>query len=447
MNTTQTLAQFVAGHNSKKIPAEARTLAIRSLINWAGCALGGARHPAVESALAALGPFMGAPRATIVGRTERADALHAALFNGISSHVLDFDDTHMATLVHPSGPVISALLAAAQHFPIDGKTFIDSIVIGIDVECRVARTVFPEHYDAGWHITGTAGGFGAAAAVGRALKLDEKKMAWALSIAATQAAGLREMFGTMCKSLHPGRAAQSGLGAVLMARAGFDSSERGIEAQRGFAHVMSSRQHLDAATSQLGERWEILTNSFKPYACGVVLHPIIDASLALRLGNKLDAALIERIDIRAHPLVVELTGKTAPATGLEGKFSVYHSAAIGLLYDKIGSRHYSDAVVQNADVVNLRQKVKVEIDKSIAEDESDVTVTLKDGRRFHQHVEHALGSIDRPMEDADVDVKFRDLAGEVLSPAQAEQALGLMRRTESLELAGSIGDVLQPAKA
>ncbi|MDB5805584.1 MAG: MmgE/PrpD family protein [Betaproteobacteria bacterium] len=444
MSTTQTLARFVASYDSKNIPAEARTLAVRSLVNWAGCALGGARHPAIESALEALQPFFGAPKANIIGRAERADALHAALFNGISSHVLDFDDTHMATLVHPSGPVISALLAASQFYPINGSAFIEAIVIGIDVECRVARSVFPQHYDAGWHITGTAGGFGAAAAVGRALHLDEKQMAWALSIAATQAAGLREMFGTMCKSLHPGRAAQSGLSAALMARAGFTSSERGIEAPRGFAHVMSSAQHLGAATEKLGERWEILTNSFKPYACGVVLHPVIDACLALRGEHHLDPSLIESIDIRAHPLVIELTGKTAPTTGLEGKFSVYHSAAIGLLNDKVGSRHYSDEVVLAADVVSLRQKVNVEIDASIAEDESDVTIKLIDGRSFHKHVDHALGSFARPMLDADIDLKFRDLAETVLTGRQIEEALALLHQVEKLDDAGKIGEILAP---
>ncbi|HEY4373735.1 MAG TPA: MmgE/PrpD family protein [Burkholderiales bacterium] len=444
MSTTQILAQFIAGYDAGKIPAEARTLAVRSLINWAGCALGGARHPAIESALEAFRPFFGAPKATIIGRAERADALHAALLNGISSHVLDFDDTHMATLVHPSGPVISALLAAAQFHPISGRAFVEAIVVGIDVECRVARSVFPQHYDAGWHITGTAGSFGAAAAVSRALGLDEKHVSWALGIAATQAAGLREMFGTMCKSLHPGRAAQGGLGSALMARAGFTSSERAIEAPRGFAHVMASAQHFEAAVEKLGQRWEILTNSFKPYACGVVLHPVIDACIALRVEHTLDPALVERVDIRAHPLVIELTGKTAPATGLEGKFSVFHSAAIGLLNDKVGSRHYSDEVVRHADVVALRQKVKVEIDTSIAEDESDVTVHLKDGRRFHQHVDHALGSVDRPMLDGDIDLKFRDLADGVLAPRQVDEALTLLRSIEKLEDASAIGEVLAP---
>lgn len=214
MGITERLARFVVETASDAIPVRVRREAVRSLVNWGGCAIGGARHPAVAAALQALNPFVGTGHASVLGRSERTDALHAALFNGISSHVLDFDDTHPGTLVHPSGPVLSALLALAQYQPISGKDFLDAIVMGIETECRVALVTDKAHYDIGWHVTGTAGGFGAAAACGRALKLNTQQMTWALGIAATQAAGLREMFGSMCKSLHPGKAAQNGLGAA-----------------------------------------------------------------------------------------------------------------------------------------------------------------------------------------------------------------------------------------
>jgi 2-methylcitrate dehydratase PrpD len=427
MHTTATLACFAASFERERIPAAVRHAAAQCLLNWAGCALGGAAHPAMERALAALLPFSGPAQANVIGRSDRCDALHAALFNGIGSHVLDFDDTHLATLVHPSGPVLSALLALAQHQPMDGRTFVDAIAIGIEVECRVALGVCPAHYDAGWHVTGTAGIFGAAAAAGRVLGLDETGMAWALGIAATQAAGLREMFGTMCKSLHPGRAAQGGLNAALLARAGFTSSVRAIEAPRGFAQVLSQAPHLDDATRGLGERWEILNNSYKPYACGVVIHPIIDACLALHGRGTFAPDDIETVELQVHPLVLELTGKPEPSTGLEGKCSF---------------RDFSDEAVRDPDVIALRQRVRPAVTAGIREDEAHVTIRLKGGESISHHVPNALGSLARPMSDEDLERKFRDLAQDVLPADQIERAIGLCRDVDALPDAGRLGQEL-----
>ncbi len=446
MNTTETLATFITSFDGAKIPEPVRAIAVRSLVNWAGCALGGARHPALLNAMQAMRPFIGASQASVIGRHDRVDALNAALFNGISSHVLDFDDTHMATLVHPSGPVLSALLALAEYYPIDGITFVEAIVFGIEVECRIALGVCPAHYDIGWHVTGTVGGFGAAAAVGRALKLDAKQMAWALGIAATQAAGLREVFGTMCKSLHPGRAAQSGLSAALMAQAGFTSSLRAIEAPRGFAQVLSTEQHFEKMTEGLGTVWHTLENSFKPYACGLVIHPIIDGCLTLRQQHQFSSDDVKQIDLKVHPLVLELTGKSAPTTGLEGKFSVQHSAAIVTHEGKSQARQYSDAAVQDPAVTKLRSKVQVAIEPGLRVDEAKVTTTLHDGRVLHHHVVHALGSIERPMNDEQVDAKFMDLASTVMTPEQATQALAACRAVGQAKDAGAVGRALSTPK-
>ncbi len=236
MEVTRTLARYLVQSRYEDIPGPIRHEAARALLNWAGCAIGSARHETVECALAALGEFSGPPQAGLLGRSERLDVLHAALINGISSHVLDFDDTH-ARAVHPSAPVLPAILALAEWRHLSGADLVHAFVLGVETECRIGLSVFPEHYNVGWHITGTAGVFGAAAAAGKLLGLDERQMTWALGIAATQSAGLREMFGSMCKSLHPGRAAHNGLTAALLAQQNFTSSERAIEAPRGFAHV------------------------------------------------------------------------------------------------------------------------------------------------------------------------------------------------------------------
>jgi 2-methylcitrate dehydratase PrpD len=442
MQTTAALARFASSFERSRIPAEVRHAAAQCLLNWAGCALGGAAHPAVERAMEALMAFSGKPSSSLIGRGERCDALHAALFNGISSHVLDFDDTHLATLVHPSGPVISAALALAQHQPVDGASFVDAIALGIEVECRVALGVYPAHYDIGWHITGTAGVFGAAAAAGRMLGLDEERMAWALGIAATQAAGLREMFGTMCKSLHPGRAAQGGLNAALMAGAGFTSSLRGIEAPRGFANVTCSNPHLDDVTAGLGETWEILKNSYKPYACGVVIHPVIDACLELRKSAGFAPEDVAAVELSVHPLVLELTGKTEPTTGLEGKFSVFHGAAIALQRGESSFRDFTDEAVRDAHVIALRRLVTATIVPGTREDEARVTITLRNGQRLASHVPHALGSLERPMSDADIERKFRDLAQDVLPQSQIDKAIDLCWKIDEQADAGTVGTAL-----
>src|SRR5260221_3992816 len=255
-DVTRALAAYVVRARPEDLPASVRTEACRTLLNWAGCAVGGSRHETVDIAVRALRPFSGPSHASLLGRGERMDVLHAALVNCISSHVLDFDDTHLKTVIHPAGPVASAILALAETRPVSGRDFLHALVLGAEVECRISNAVYPAHYDRGWHITGTTGVFGAAAAVGRVLGLNDQQMTWALGIAATQSSGLREMFGTMCKSFHPCRAAQNGAAAAFLAKAGFDSSERAIEAPRGFANVLSTKQDYAEIIDGLGARWE-----------------------------------------------------------------------------------------------------------------------------------------------------------------------------------------------
>lgn len=433
---TEELAGFISSYDSLLIPDEVKKQAVRSLVNWIACALGGANHPAVTKALEAIKPFAGNGHATVIGRSDKLDALNAALLNGISSHVLDFDDTHLATLVHPSGPVISALFALSEYQKIDGNLFIESVIYGIEMECRVARGVCPAHYDRGWHVTSTAGVFGAAAATGRALGLSQQKMAWAFGLAATQASGLREMFGSMTKSFHPGHAAQCGLRSAFFAQAGFTSSTRGIEAPRGFANVLSTERNLDMMIEGLGSLWLTNENSFKPYACGLVIHPVIDGCLHIKKNYSFESAQIEKISLLVNPLVLELTGKKQPVTGLEGKFSVQHSAAIVLLEGVSKSKQYSDAVVGGAEVTRLRNLVQIKSQSDIRIDEAYIELLLSDGTKISHHVEHALGSLERPMTNQDIDEKYYDLTSSIMSKDKANRLLSDCWNVESLDDVG-----------
>jgi 2-methylcitrate dehydratase PrpD len=370
---------------------------------------------------------------------ERLDALSAAFLNGVSSHVFDFDDTDLLTAVHPSAPVAPALLALAEYRPVSGKDFVNAMVMGIEAECRIARIVTPSMQEVGWHATGTAGVFGAAVACGKLLGLDEARMCHAIGLAATQPVGVREMFGSMTKSFHPGRAAQNGMLAALLAERGYTSSLQGIEAKRGWANVVSTTQDYAAVTDGLGATYEILRNSYKPFACGLVVHPVIDGCIQLRNEYALVPGAIERVDLAVHPIVMELTAKRTPRTGLEGKFSVYYAAAIGIVAGRAGEHQFSDAAVADPVVCALRDRVQTHVDPALLQDQARVTIRTTDGRVLERFVAHAVGSVENPLGDARLEAKFRDLAAGILPDDRAARLMALCREAERLADAGDIG--------
>lgn len=447
MEVTRTLARFLVSHKASELPDAVRHEGARSLLNWVACAIGASRHATVKRALAALYELSGPRDATILGRSERVDIFQAALLNGATSHTFDFDDTHMKTVIHPSGPVASAILALAERQAVNGRDFLHAFLLGVEAECRIGNSIFPNHYDAGWHITATAGVFGAAAAAGRLLRLNEQQMVWALGTAATHACGIRETFGTMAKPLHPGIAARNGLMSALLAKKNVTSAEQGIEGRRGFAAVLSTKFAPQEITEGLGKTWEISSNSYKPYACGVVIHPAIDGCIQLRNEHKLKLDDIARIDLKVHPLVFELTGRRTPMAGLEGKFSIYHSCVAAILLGEGGEAAYSDAIVRNPKVIGLRDQVHAVVQAGVNEDQVHITMTLKDGRVLEKYVEHAVGSIARPMSDADLEAKFHALCKGILPAAQADKLIGLCWNVGKLKSAAEIARAAVPAQA
>ncbi len=420
---TQILAQFVATHPSRGWSDAVDHEAHRTFLNWVGCAVGAAKHEAAAAALGAVRMLEPAPQATVLGRKDRLDMASAALVNGITSHTFDYDDTHLKTIIHPAGPVASAVLALAETQGASGRDVIDALVLGIDVSCRVGNMMYPEHYDRGWHITGSTGMLGAAAACARLLKLDAQKTQMALGIAASQPVGMREQFGTMTKPFHPGGAARAGLMSALMASHGYTASPKALEAPRGYAQTVSTKNDWTQITGELGQRFEISFNSYKPFACGIVIHPSIDACVQLR-EQGVRPEQVERIELKVHSLVLELTGKKEPGDGLQAKFSVYHGCAAGLSFGRAGEDEFSDKVVNRPDMVALRRKVVATVDNSIDEASADVTAVLTDGRRVHVFVEHAIGSLENPMTDTLLEGKFHGLSDPILGVAPTTRLNG-----------------------
>lgn len=434
MTVTARIAHYVTSTRLSEIPADVRHEATRAIVDYVGCALGGARDESVERAIKALGPLSGPKVAAVIGRPERLDTLHASLMNGISAHVQDYDDATPKNYIHATSPIASALFSYASSHAVSGADILEAFILGFETTSRVGDCVYPAHYDAGWHITGTVGTIGAAAAIGKLLGLDDQQMAWAIGLAATQAAGLREMFGSMAKAFHCGRAAQNGYTAALLANEGFTASQTGLEGRRGFAAVASARYDLEKLTKGLGTDFGLRDNTYKAYACGLVSHSAIDACVQLRNEAQLEIESIVSMTLSVAPLVLELCGKKDISTGLEGKFSIYHSAAIAISRGKAGIAEFTDEAVNDPPVLRLRNKTSAVVDDSLSEyGGARLKIKLRDGKEFEKHVERIPGSLDRPLTDQQLDQKFSEQALLSLSARHAEEVRKLCWKIEQLE--------------
>ena len=416
---TRTLLDFVGHTNVDDIPADVLHESTRCLLDHLGLAIAGAEEPAARIAREQCRLLGGEPQARVLGTGHRLRVTDAALVNGIACHALDFDDTHVPTILHPTTPLYAAGMALAEWRGSRGIELLAAHALGYELAARVSNALYPEHYDAGWHMTGTTGALASAAVAIRLIDLTGVTATHCLSIAATQAAGHREQFGTMTKPLHAGRAAQAGVWAGLLAAAGFTGAPDPLQGRRGMFAVMSSASTPKDLVDGLGERWQIFDNGVKPYACGVVIHPAIDAVRDLAARRGLTADRIENIRLRVHPLVPELTGKTDPRTGLEGKFSVTFACAIALLEGRAGEAEFSDAAVARKDVRALMSRIEVVPDAAVPHTQAGATALTDDGQTVETWVDHARGTPGNRLTDDELRDKFHGLADGVLGRDRA----------------------------
>jgi len=408
--STEALARFVAASRWEDAAASARHAVVRALLNFLGTALGGSQDEAIARATAVLAPLSGRPNAGVIGRRERLDSLNAAFLNAASGNVFDYDDTHYPTVIHPTSPVAPPLLALAETRPIPGKDLLHALLLGIEVACRLGNAVTPGHYVRGWHITSTCGAVGAAAASARLLGLDSERTVWALSHGANQACGLVENLGAMAKSVSVGNAARNGLFSALLAAEGFTASTKGLEGPRGFIAVLGVEPDRPALLAGLGERWEAERNMLKPYPSGVVLHPVIDACLELhgRCADLIDRVV--EIRVRGNPLLRQRADRPRPQGGREAAVSAQHSVAVCLLDGAAGLAQYTDSRVNDPFVHRLAAKVRVEEDAAIPIDAARVHIAFDDSPEQTCEVDHATGSLARPLSDSQLESKVRELA-------------------------------------
>ncbi|HWD57732.1 MAG TPA: MmgE/PrpD family protein [Stellaceae bacterium] len=441
---TRELAAFAAGSTWRDVPPAVRREGIRGLLNYTGCALGGCGDEAIGLAVRVLAPSFGAPQAGIIGRGERCDALNAAFLNAASANVLEYDDTHLPTVMHPAAPVAPGLFALAEARGASGEELLHAFILGVEVSCRVGNGLMPHHYRRGAHITATCGIFGAAAAAGKLLGLDAVRMNWALGHAATQSAGLVESLGSMSKSIGVGNAARNGLAGALFAEAGFTAAETAIEGKYGFAAVASDTVDLGKMTQGLSDTWEILANAYKPYPCGVVLFPVIDACLELRARLGVPAAQIEQIVVRGHPLLRERTDRPDVADGRSAKVSLQHSVAIALLQGAAGIAQFTDAAVADPAVRALRAKVMAEDDPTIPVESAYVELLLANGTRLSEQVKDGRGTPGRSMSDPELDAKVNECAAFGAPLVDVAALIAMVRGLETLDVAAQIMRITVP---
>jgi len=444
---TVRLARFVTTLEWNDVPAGVRHDALRALVNYFAVTLGACNDPTIEKAIGVMRNFRAGNTASLAGRSERFDILHAAAINAMAANVYDFDDTHIPTIAHPTGPVAAPLFALAQTRRLTGPEFLLAFVGGIEIECRIANAISPSHYARGWHITSTCGVFGAAAAAAKVLGLGEREIVWALGNAAAQSAGLVETLGSSAKSISVGHAARNGLLSALLAQAGFEGPDAPLDGAFGFLKVVADRVDWNALDGEIPRQWQLQRNTYKPYPCGVVLNPVIDACLELAAKTAFAARgtdAVARIDITGHPLLRQRTDRPDIVNGRQSQVSAQHAVGVVLTRRRAGLPEFSDEAVADVRVRELGAKLAFIDDASMSVDGARLRVLFADGTSLDACIEAARGSLGNPMSDAALESKLRTLCGHGQSGVDAGRLIDAIGALEHSNDAGNLMALATP---
>lgn len=432
MKVTERLAQYAIETSYQSFPKEVVHQAKRCFLDLLGVALGGAKQPLIQILLKMVKEFGGKPQAAVLGHGFKTNVMNAALVNGAMAHALDYDDTHVASIGHPSAPVIPAVLAVAEWKGLSGKAALEAFLLGFEVETRIGIGMGTKHYDRGWHSTSTFGRFGAAVAAGKLLGLSPEEMKIALGLAGTQAAGLRLVFGTMTKPFHPGKSAFDGVLSAILAQRGFTCAPNIIEGKKGYVEALGDHSRLEPMVMDLGKKYEVLKNTFKPYAACLLTHPTIDAILEMRNKYNLKPEDVEAISCDVGKFCLDSAGQVEPKTGLAGKFSTYYCAALALAEGEAGENMFTDKKVLDPKMVALRKKVKAKVVPAYKDTEAKVIITAKGGKKYSAYVDTPKGDPRNPPTDEELENKFRSLAPLVLPPKKIDSLVDTIWNLEKL---------------
>jgi len=430
MEVTEKLARFAVETSYRSFPKPVVHQAKRCFLDLLGVALGGSQQPLGKILVKVAKDFGGKPQATILGHGLKTSVMNAALINGAMAHALDYDDTHIGSMGHPSAPVIPAVLAVAEWKGLSGKSALEAFLLGFEVETRIGMGMGPKHYDRGWHNTSTYGRFGAAVAAGKLLGLSLGEMKQAMGLAGTQAAGLRLVFGTMTKPFHPGKSAFDGVLSAILAQRGFTCAPNILEGKKGFVEALGDHSKLEPMVKNLGKTYQVLKDTFKPYAACLLTHPTIDAIIDMRSKYDLRPEDVGNIQCDVARFCLDSAGQIEPKTGLAGKFSTYYCAALALAEGVAGEDMFTDRKVLDPKMVALRKKVKARIVPRFKDTEAKVTITTKGGKKYSAFVDRPKGDPRNPPTDRELEDKFRSLAAFVLPQRKIDSLVKTIWRLE-----------------
>lgn len=440
LQITNRFARFIAEMRFEDLTPEAVHEANRAVLDWLGCALAGSTHPTVKILLQTFKNAGSASVATVIGQGGlKFGLLDAAVANGQMGHVLDFDDTHLSgVILHTSTAVLPALLALGEKRKSSGRDLIVALAAAFEAGIRTGQAA-PRHHQGGWHLTGTLGTIAAGAGAARLLQLDAQKTVYALGAACTQAAGMQQNRGTDCKSLHAGKSAYNGALAAMLASQGFNSNEEILEGTLGFIKVYSrAEQKNELITVGLGKKWMITDNGYKPYACGVVQHPLIDAVIEVSRASQVPASQVARLEIKVHPDVIRITGVDNPGSDLMSKFSANYAATVGYIDRAAGMKQFTKERGDDPALQALGKLVNFQIEPTYRLDEAQATITTRTGKQHVKHIEHATGTVANPMSDAALQEKFMGNATSVITEAQARKIAAMSWELDSLKDIGTL---------
>jgi 2-methylcitrate dehydratase PrpD len=464
VRVTSAVVDFICRTTWPDLPADAIAIGKRCIIDALGVMLAGSTQPAGRILRDHARNMDGRAESWVLGPDPfRTGAASAALVNGTSGHALDWDDTQLATtpdrifglLTHPTVPPLSAALAIGEQRRVSGKQFLEAFLTGFEVECKIAEAIHPDHYMKGFHSSGTSGTFGAASAAAKLLQLDGDQTSHALAIAASMASGIRVNFGSMTKPLHVGRASQNGVMAAQLAASGFTGGQHALDPPWGFFQVFSHGSGFDRARiiGKLGRPHAIVWPgvSIKPYPCGVLGHPMMDAMRRLVIAHNVQADQIAAIRVRAGSNILNPLRYAIATNELEAKFCPAFMVSAIALRRKAGIREFNDSFVQSAPVQSLMRKVERVLDAGIEAKgwekiRSTVEVDLTDGRRLVEHAdERYRGGPDLPFTRDELFEKFTDCASLVLPGVRVKETFEMVETLEDLPDIGDLSRVLTTA--
>ncbi len=377
------IVQFAVNTQSADLPDSALQVLQLSLVDWVTVAIAGANEPVAKITRALVEREGGAQASYALGVSQQVPVRAAALVNGACGHALDYDDTHFASLGHPSAAVFPAALAIADSTGASAEQVKHAALIGMEIAVRIGVWLGRDHYRSGFHITGTAGTFGAAMVASRLLSLSIEQTRHALGIAASRASGIKAQFGSMGKPMHAGFAASNGVESALLAQLGFTAGTNALESSQGFAQTHHGECNNEAF-EEMGSEFLFENVSHKFHACCHGTHAAMEALVSIRDQQQLQPETVKSITITVHPQYLDICNIVSPSTGLQAKFSYQMVAALVLhRYDTARMDTFTDALCTDSDLRNIHDCVRVETDANVPETSAVVNVTLSDGSSYN----------------------------------------------------------------